>query len=234
MTDRPLLVTGFEAYGGRGLNPAAEIARALDGHVVEGAPVVGQTLPVSFAKIGARMGGLLRELDPQVVIALGLAPGEAGIRIERFGLDIADFEIPDNDGALLEDARIADNGPTALPATLPVRAIEQALLEIGIPARLSTTAGTYLCNACLYTLLESAQSSARATLCGFIHLPYLPAQVAELLRRRKREARTETPERAEFASMDLPVQMAAIEVALKTSLAAARAITPRAFSAGVR
>src|SRR5579859_7469405 len=103
-THPSVLVAGFEPYGGRGINPAQEIATALDGKEIAGRRIVGRTLPVAFEGIADRLATLLEETRPDVAIVLGLAPGEAMIRLERFGLNLADFEIPDNEGARLADA----------------------------------------------------------------------------------------------------------------------------------
>lgn len=218
MSQRPALVTGFEPYGGRGVNPANEVARALDGGTASGVPVVARTLPVSSMRLRGRIVELLRDLDPIVVISLGLWPGEPMIRIERFGVNVADFEIADNEGARLVDRPVGDNGPAAFAATLPIRKIEGALLDVGIPARLSSTAGTFLCNACLYSFLEESATTPRATLCGFIHLPYLPSQVTELLKATRRDARLELHQRADLASMELPLAVKAVQTALEVSI----------------
>jgi len=135
--EKVVLVTGFEPYGGRGRNPAAEIAKALEGQTIAGHRVVGRTLPVSYRGLADRLAALVEEQHPVVVISLGLWPGEPMIRLERFGLNLADFEIADNEGAILIDEAIEANGATGLLASLPLRAIEQALLAAGIPARLS-------------------------------------------------------------------------------------------------
>jgi pyroglutamyl-peptidase len=214
---QPVLITGFEPYGGRGSNPAAEIARALDGREIAGVAVVGRTLPVSHARLKSEIDALLRDLQPSIVISLGLAPGELAIRIERIGHDIADFEIPDNDGAVVA-ATLGGNGPTALPVTLPVKRIERAILDAGIPARLSTTAGTFLCNACLYGFLAAIAAGGRAIPCGFIHLPYMPAQVADILRRMRDDKSIERHQRADLASMELGLQRHAIEIATETTV----------------
>lgn len=221
MAERPALVTGFEPYGGRGVNPASEVARALDGATTSGVPVVARTLPVSAVRLRSRIAEVLRELDPIVVISLGLWPGEALIRIERIGVNIADFEIADNEGTLLVDRPVGDNGPAAFAATLPIRQIEGALLDAGIPARLSSTAGTFLCNACLYSFLEESAAAPRARLCGFLHLPYVPTQVAELLKATRREGRLELHQRADLASMDLSLAVNAVRIALEVSVAEA-------------
>lgn len=214
------LITGFEPYGGRALNPSAKLALALDGVRIGGFDVVGRGLPVAFAGLAARIEAMLDAVRPKLVIALGLWPGEPMIRLERFGLNLADFEIADNAGVRLEDAAIAPVGTTALAATLPLRAIEQALIAAGIPARLSTTAGTYLCNATLYTLLATVERRGWNIPCGFIHLPYLTEQVAEMLAE-ARSGRLEIHQRADFASMDYAVMERALRLALAVTAEAA-------------
>ena len=213
----PILITGFEPYGGRGSNPAAEIARALDGRAIAGMTVAGRTLPVSHARLKGEVERLLSEVAPAAVISLGLAPGELAIRIERIGHAIADYEIPDNDGTVIAET-LGGNGPTAYPVTLPAKAIERALLAAGIPARLSTTPGTFLCNACLYEFLTAIAARGRTTPCGFIHLPYMPSQVAEILRRMRDDKSLEKHQRADLASMDLELQQRAIEIAVETTV----------------
>src|SRR5713101_4505266 len=131
---KTVVVTGFEPYGGRRVNPAAEVAKALDGSVVDGYAVIGRILPVSQRNLRERLEALVSELCPAVVISLGLAPGEKMIRLERFGLNLLDFETADNDGARLADLAIEVDGATGVRASLPLRAIERALLGAGIPA----------------------------------------------------------------------------------------------------
>ena len=215
---RPALVTGFMPYAGRGVNPAAEIAKALDGKIIADTPVVARLLPVSFAEIATVAETLLRELNPCVVVSLGLWPGEPVIRIERVGLNVADFEIPDNLGHMATDEPVLGNGAPAKLATLPIRAMEQALLDAGIPARISSTAGTYLCNACLYSFLRAAETMRERTACGFIHVPYLPSQVAELQRSLRQEAVLEAHQRADMASMDLATGVRAVGIAVELAI----------------
>jgi len=215
---RPALVTGFMPYGGRGVNPAAEIAAALDGGTLAATPVVSRLLPVSFGELAGMVETLLRDLDPCVVISLGLWPGESLIRIERVALNVADFEIPDNRGYVAADESVLANGAAAKFATVPVRAMVEALLDAGIPARVSNTAGTYLCNACLYNFLSAAETRRERAACGFIHVPYLPSQVAALLRRLKDEAALESHQRADTASMDLATGVRAAQLAIETAI----------------
>jgi pyroglutamyl-peptidase len=208
------LVTGFAGYGGRGRNPADEVARALDGRSIGGLTVAGRVLPVSYVRLRASLHELLEELRPRLAIGLGLWPGESVVRLERIGINVADFEIPDNEGTVLTDRPISANDAPARLATLPLRDIETALLQAGIPARISSTAGTFLCNATLYTLLGHAEALALRALTGFIHLPYLPDQVAELLGSVRDERQLEIHQRADTASMDLATMIRALEVAI--------------------
>ena len=117
------------------------------------------------------------------------------------------------------DELIIGNGSAALFATLPIRKIERGLLDAGIPARISNSAGTFLCNACLYSFLSAAESRAGSMVCGFIHVPYLPEQVAGLLTDLAKEARQEVHQRADLASMDLATSTRAVELALQTTIA---------------
>jgi len=220
------LITGFEAYGGWALNPSAQLAHALDGALIGGLRVVGRTLPVAMTGLAQRIESLLEETRPALVIALGLAPGEAMIRLERFGVNLADFEIADNAGARLSDAAIVPEGAAARAATLPLRAIEKALLADGIPIRLSTSAGAYLCNAILYLLLDALERRHWRVPCGFIHLPYLPEQVAMMFAD-ARAGKIEVNQRADTASMDLALMERALRRAIAVSAEAAAARRPR-------
>ena len=103
-------------------------------------------------------------------------------------------------------------------ASLPLRDIERGLLEAGIPARLSSTAGTFLCNATLYSLIRILEERFPASLGGFIHLPYLPEQVAQLLAEGKREKRIELAQRSDIASMDLATQLRAVTIAMRQAV----------------
>jgi pyroglutamyl-peptidase len=231
MTSMRVLLIGFEPYGGRSLNPAFETMRALDRRAIAGAEVVGRALPVSLTQLRQTLARHLDEVNPQAVIALGLWPGEPMIRLERIGINVADFEIADNEGSRPGDSALAQEGLAARVATLPLRGIETALLSEGIPARISSTAGTFLCNACLYTLLdlldEQGQSNVPA---GFIHVPYAPAQIAQMLEDLRAESVLELHQRADLASMDLTTTARAIEIAIAVTagwLAGTAAEKPR-------
>lgn len=217
-----LLLTGFEPFGDSDRNPSLEIARELDKRSIGGAQVTSRILPVSMQRIAAALDQVLDETRPDIVLSLGLAGNEAMIRIERYGVNLADFPIADNDGARSVDQALIADGAAAVATTLPNRAIFDALLAAGIPARLSNTAGSYLCNALIYlTQAALAKRGSKAPF-GFLHLPYLPEQVAKLLAS-PRAGRL--PE--QIASMALETQVRATEVAigacLQSKVASARA-----------
>jgi len=218
MSSPVALLTGFEPYGGRGVNPAFEVMRRLDGSEIGGIPIMGRPLPVSYRELRGQIDELLDQYDPAAVIGVGLWPGAPIIRLERIAINVADFEIADNDGAFLTDATIEANGANALKATLPLRRIEQVLLDAGIPTRVSNTAGTFLCNATMFEFLHGLEARGRVVPCGFIHVPYLPAQVADLLARNRAERRLELEQRADLASMDIEVMVRAVRLALEVCL----------------
>ena len=210
-----MLIVGFAGYAGRGINPAAEIADALDGERIGGRAVVGTVLPVDYASLRGRLENLVERHSPRVVICLGLWPGEPVIRLERLGANVNDFEIPDNEGRIASGP-IEPSGPAARLSSLPLEDIQHRLLEAGIPARLSSSAGNFLCNATLYSVLGIAED--RSIRGGFIHLPYLPSQVAEIVGSLKKEQVLELHQRADLASMSLETSLAAIRIAAEASL----------------
>jgi pyroglutamyl-peptidase len=208
-----ILITGFEPFAGLNYNPSAEIAMELDGKEIDGRAIVGRLLPVDFMRYRAALERVLQEISPSLYVGFGLASGEDMIRIERFGVNLADFDIPDNSGVRHVGHMIESDGPAARTATIPCAEIRAALLEAGIPTRLSNSAGSYLCNATLYSALGLCAEQRR---CGFIHLPYASEQVAELLREGK------GPLNGESLAPSLPIEMmvAAAEIVLRVSAAA--------------
>lgn len=217
---RPALVTGFEPYGGRGRNPAGEVAARLHGCEVAGVRVVGRNLPVALAALDQAVSATLAEVDPSVVLSLGLCPGEAVIRLERVAINVADFDIPDNEGVVLVDRPLEAAGAAARFATLPLRPIQTALLQAGIPARLSNSAGTYLCNKALYRFLGAIEQRGKAVPCGFLHLPYMPEQVAGMIAGMLADRSIERQRRTDVPSMGLELMVEAVRIALEVSLAA--------------
>lgn len=211
-----VLVTGFETFGGHDENPSALVARALDGREIGGARIAARILPVDLARLDAALDAATAEVAPDAAIAFGLAGDEAVIRLERVALNVADFAIPDNGGALHRNKPLEPGGPDARFSRLPLEGILDAVLAAGIPARLSQTAGLYLCNAAMYRLL--AILGARQP-CGFIHLPPLPGQIARRLRAADGRAEGRG---AGLASLPLDLQLRAAEIAVAETLARTR------------
>lgn len=175
--DAVVLVTGFAPFGGDPVNPSQEIARALDGTTIAGHRVVGAVLPTEFATALPALRRLLRLHSPTVVIALGLAGGRAEIALERVAVNLIDARIADNAGAQPVDERVLKRGPNAYFSTLPVKAMLERLQAAGIPAALSQSAGTFVCNQVFYGLAH-ALARRKGVRGGFVHVPFLPAQAA--------------------------------------------------------
>ena len=173
-----ILVTGFEPFGEHPSNPSEEIAKAVDGRVVGGQVVRAAVLPVHHVEAEAAARNLLREHDPLAVLHLGLAGGRSRIALERVAVNVMDYEVVDNAGYQARGEPCVPGGPAAYLSTLPLPAILEALTRDGIPAYLSNTAGTYLCNRTLYATLHAVGAASSRALVGFMHVPLSPAMVA--------------------------------------------------------
>jgi pyroglutamyl-peptidase len=156
-----LLLTGFEPFGEHRVNPSQLVAERLGGVV----------LPVSVARMPPALAAAVEREKPEIVLGLGLASLRTQIAVERVAINVLDFTIPDNDGTLLEGDPIDPEGPPAHFSPLPIKRVLSAWLEEEIPAYLSNTAGTYICNQMLYT--ACALGAQRGLGAGFIHLPPL-------------------------------------------------------------
>jgi pyroglutamyl-peptidase len=174
---KTVLLTGFEPFNGVDVNPSWEAARALDGWSGPGFQVVARELPCVFGRANLALFDAIDALQPDIVIAVGLAGGRHEISVERVALNVDDANMPDNAGQQPVDATIADGGPAAYFSTLPIKAIVRALRLRGFPAGVSQTAGTFVCNHVFYGLMQHVQG--RALKGGFIHVPFLPQQVAD-------------------------------------------------------
>lgn len=203
-----VLLTGFEGYGAHGVNPTQELARTLDGCQEDGIELIGAVLPVVYQSLRAELAALLDRHRPDAAVLLGLWPGEPCIRLERFAVNCNAFEIPDNSGTL-ERGEVVASGVAAYRCDWPVEAIVEELLASGIPARASSSAGNFLCNALFYSAMDIIAQSGAATRAGFVHVPYLPAQVARIM---ADEKRLEIHQRADLASMSLETQLAGLRL----------------------
>jgi pyroglutamyl-peptidase len=173
-----ILVTGFEPFGGDLANPSQQIAAAVERRQVGAHRVRSAVLPVEHAAARAVVSSAL--LDPELVavLHLGLAGGRARIALEQVAVNVLDYSIPDAKGARIQGAPCVAGGPPAYFSTLPSRAILTALTAEGLPAYLSYTAGTYLCNQTLYWTLHQIAGRGLSARAGFAHVPFLPSMVA--------------------------------------------------------
>ncbi len=195
---RVLLLTGFEPFGGATTNPSEDIVRALDGKDAGGLRIVAGVLPCVFGGARRELRRLLHRHRPEVVVCLGVAEGRAGITPERVAINLEDARIPDNAGVQPRDRPVVRGGPAAYWSTLPVKAMVAALARHGIPASVSHTAGTFVCNHLFYSLLHAVRS--RPVRAGFIHVP---AAVARPSRR--------------APGLPLPTQIRAVQLVLEVA-----------------
>ena len=169
-----ILLSGFEPFSTFTVNPTLQIARELDGEVLsDGTILRGCTLPVVHQQSVEVLLDVVEKYDPIAVIALGQA-NRASISIERVAINIDDFSIEDNAGNRLIDTPVVPNAPTAYWSTLPIKRLQQRLHKEGIPASISNTAGTFVCNHLFFHLQHALVGQNRPS--GFVHVPLLPEQ----------------------------------------------------------
>ena len=177
---RNVLVTGFGPFGGEPINPALEAIKLLEGRIIGGCRVVTRELPVTrFEAIDAIVKHIW-DADPALVLAVGQAGGRLEITPERVAINVDDYRIPDNGGFQPVDEPIVDGGPAAYWSTLPIKAMVVAMRGAGIPASVSNSAGTFVCNHLFYGLMHQLAKAGGKIRGGFVHIPYLPEQAARI------------------------------------------------------
>lgn len=165
-----LLLTGFVPFLDNPINPTEEIVNRLDGQKINGYDIKTAVLPVDFNQSAAQLKKEIAEVEPDVVIMLGLAAGRSKITPERIAINVKDGA-KDNEGYAPVDEPIDADGADGLFTTLPIRNMVDRLKENQLPAVISNTAGTYLCNNMMYIALNDAIKNDAAYLAGFIHIP---------------------------------------------------------------
>ena len=171
-----VLVTGFEPFGDSPVNPSEQAARALAGAPLPGLDVAAAVLPVTYAGALPALCAAIARHDPDVVLAAGLAGGRPHISVERIAINIDDARIADNDGMRRVDTPVVAGAPAAYFATVPIKAITAAIRTAGVPAEVSQSAGTFLCNHIFYQSCHIAAIERPGLRTGFLHLPWLPKQ----------------------------------------------------------
>ncbi|MET3134717.1 pyroglutamyl-peptidase [Oxalobacteraceae bacterium GrIS 1.11] len=199
-----VLLTGFEPFNGEDINPAWEAVKALAGWSEADFTVEARQLPCVFGLANRVLAAALDELQPTLVIAVGQAGGRADLSLERVAINLDDAPILDNASCQLIDAAIVADGPVGYFSTLPIKAIVRELRAAGLPASVSHSAGTFVCNHVFYGLMHHAASHGMPVRAGFIHIPYLPLQAAA---------------HPGMASMALADMVAGLRIAVRVALA---------------
>ena len=174
-----VLVTGFDPFGGALINPAYEAVKLLP-DMVDGAEIIKIEIPTVFGKDEVVVKAAIEEYRPDVVVCVGQAGGRSGITVEKVAINLMEARIPDNEGNQPLNMPIKEDGETAYFASVPVKSMVKYMNDAKIPARVSYTAGTFVCNDIMYRLLYMIDKEYPGMRGGFIHVPYLPEQVLDL------------------------------------------------------
>lgn len=194
-----ILITAFEPFGGEKVNPALEAMKLLPDKIGE-AQILKLELPTVFKKSIEKVWQHIDEYEPDIVISLGQAGGRACISIERVAINIDDTTMADNEGNMPVDQPIFKDGENAYFSNLPIKNMVEDIKKAGIPANISNTAGTYVCNHVMYGILYKIHKERLNIKAGFIHVPFMPEQVVD---------------KPENPSMSLENIVKAVEIACK-------------------
>lgn len=203
-----VLLTGFGKWAGSDLNPAGEVARALDGAEIGGARVRGFVAPSVFALMIDAVTAEIERDAPDIVIMTGEYNGRTMITVERLAQNLIDatrYGFGDEAGDMPQDRPVAEDGPAAYYATVPIRAMTLAMRRSGVPADISDTAATFGCNLLMYGVLHFIARRRMPVRAGWVHLPSLPATAAR-------------DENIGLPSMALETQVAGMRAAIEAAV----------------
>lgn len=173
-----ILVTGFDPFGGEKINPAYEAVRALESEI-NGCSIISREIPTVFGRSIELLGKTIEEIKPDIVICVGQAGGRAKITVERIAMNICDARIPDNEGNQPIGEAIHKDGSDGYFSNLPINRMARMMNDNNIPAEVSNTAGTYVCNYLMYGLMHLIKTKYKNIRGGFIHVPYINEQVLD-------------------------------------------------------
>ncbi|MCW6681685.1 pyroglutamyl-peptidase I [Aerococcaceae bacterium NML160702] len=173
-----ILVTGFDPFGGEAINPALEAIKRLP-TTIAGAAVEVLEIPTVFHKSAEVVAAKMRNYQPDVVLCIGQAGGRTGLTPERVAINQDDARIPDNEGNQPIDVAIQADGQAAYFTTLPIKAMVEAIHQVGLPASVSNSAGTFVCNHIMYQVLYLVDKEFPQTKAGFMHIPFMMEQVVD-------------------------------------------------------
>ena len=172
-----ILITGFDPFGGEKTNPAIESVKRIDENI-EGAEIYKLEIPTVFHKAADMIEEKIKEIKPDVILSVGQAGGRYDLTVERVAINQDDARIPDNEENQPIDVKIREDGKNAYFATIPIKAMVEEIKKDNIPASVSNTAGTFVCNHVMYQDLYLAEKYGNIK-AGFIHVPFLPEQVLD-------------------------------------------------------
>ncbi|MDO5423154.1 MAG: pyroglutamyl-peptidase I [Eubacteriales bacterium] len=173
---KKILFTGFEPFGQDSVNPSWDAVSLLPDRIGD-ILIVKRRMPVVYDGVAAPLAAAIEEEKPDAVLCVGQAGGRAVLTPEFVAINLKDAAVPDNAGVSYDGEPIRADGPAAYFATVPVKAIAAAMKEAGVPAAVSYTAGTYVCNSIMYHLLSTLEQHSPQTKGGFIHIPFSCEQV---------------------------------------------------------
>lgn len=174
-----MLITGFDPFDKETVNPSWEAAKRLNGFETEEAIITVEQIPTVFRSALDTLRQAIQTHQPDIVICVGQAGGRMQVTPERVAINLADARIPDNEGHQPIDEEISPDGPAAYWTGLPVKRITAKMKEHGIPAAVSYTAGTFVCNYLFYGLMDHISRTSPHIRGGFIHIPYIPQQTID-------------------------------------------------------
>lgn len=176
-----ILLTAFDPFGGETINPALEAVNSVQ-EKIGPASIVKVTVPTVFGRSVDVVTEAIRGEQPDAVLMIGQAGGRCAITPERVAINVSDARIADNDGNMPDDEPIVKDGPAAYFSTLPIKAMVERIRSIGIPAAISNTTGTFVCNQLMYGVLHMLQNEYPEVIGGFMHVPFAPEQTAKQIR----------------------------------------------------
>ncbi len=170
-----ILLCGFDPFGGEAVNPSWEAVGPMHGKRIAGHIIQARKLPTEFDASLRLLQSAIAEVEPAIIFGVGQAGGRTQLSLERVAINLQDARIPDNAGAQPVDEPVIADGPAAYFSTLPLKAMLAALRQAGLPAEISHSAGTYVCNHIAYAMLHLG-AKRRGVRAGFMHIPYAPGQ----------------------------------------------------------
>lgn len=173
-----ILVTGFDPFGGEQTNPAIEVVKRLPDEI-NGAHIIKLEIPTVFGKSAEVLEAAMEKEQPNYVLNIGQAGGRSGLTPERVAINQDDARIPDNEGNQPIDTAIQEDGESAYFSQLPIKAMVSAIQKEGLPASVSNTAGTFVCNHIMYQAIYLNDKKFPNTKAGFMHVPFLTEQVVD-------------------------------------------------------